>query len=659
MPRRHLLLSSLLSALLVLVCLAPAGAASADGPAWQSNGPEGGSIYALAVDPVTPTTLYAGTWGTGLYKSTDGGQSWRATPRSGAILTLAINPADPQMVYAGLSTGGVWRTTNGGDSWFSRNGSSPSLANKTVNALAIDPAAPDTAYAALGTSPGTGRIYRTDDGGTSWITKTTGLPDTLPVVRSLAIDPTDTGVLYAGTDAGMYKSVDHGDSWSASGIDAAVNRIRAIAIDPAAHTRVYAGTNNGVWRSLDGGATWAAFNAGLPVTDIHSLAFAGGVLYAGTSWLGVYKHGATGPWSAFGTGLPGRIVRALAADRPAGPRQLYAGLPGGIYKKGIASGPWKPANTGLVGTTINALAIHPSAPFRLYAAAYDSMGVFVSTDRGASWSRFDNGSPLDFPMALAVDSGGGHLYAATINNIYTGTLSGRWVVASSGITNTRGYALAVNPTAPGVAYVGTENYEGEGGVYLTTDGGAHWQLRNNGLPSGDVGALVVDPQTPATLYATVRNKGAYKTTNSGESWVRAGEILSTTDVAALAVDPITPTTLYAGVPASGEGVYKSTDGGDTWVLKNVGLGGRGVQALAVDPVAPATVYAGTSSGVYWSVDGGEHWAQCGNIPTPDGRVQVLVVDPNRHAGVYAGTLWGGVAALTRLWPQAWLPLLLR
>jgi len=88
---------------------------------WTSLGPEGGKINALALDPTTPTTLYAGTGG-GVFKSPNGGSSWSATGLTTLnVNALALDPTTPTTLYAGTSGGGVFKSTDGGSSWSAVN----------------------------------------------------------------------------------------------------------------------------------------------------------------------------------------------------------------------------------------------------------------------------------------------------------------------------------------------------------------------------------------------------------------------------------------------------------------------------------------------------------------------------------------------------------
>ncbi|MEI6205239.1 MAG: FG-GAP-like repeat-containing protein [Desulfuromonadales bacterium] len=170
---------------------------------WQSIGPFGGTVYTIAIDRSNPQTLYAGTWGGGVFKSTNGGSSWSAI-NSGltksTINALAIDPSTPQTVYAGTWGGGVFKSTNGGSSWSAVNSG---LTNSNVSSLALDPSTPQTVYA--GTSGG--GVFKSTNGGSSWSAVNSGLTNSY--VRSLAIDPSTPQTVYAGTNgASVFKTID-------------------------------------------------------------------------------------------------------------------------------------------------------------------------------------------------------------------------------------------------------------------------------------------------------------------------------------------------------------------------------------------------------------------------------------------------------------------
>ena len=112
----------------------------------HSEGIPGSDVTALAVDPVTPTTVYAGTWESGgVYKSTDCGGTWAAVgPAATSVHALAIDPVTPTILYAGTDGSGVFKTTDGGGTWHTLN---TGLTNTTVRTLVIDPIEPRRVYA--------------------------------------------------------------------------------------------------------------------------------------------------------------------------------------------------------------------------------------------------------------------------------------------------------------------------------------------------------------------------------------------------------------------------------------------------------------------------------------------------------------------------------
>src|SRR6185503_5905892 len=130
-----------------LAASAPAASVSAGTNFWTGNGPQGGSIHALAFDPTAPSTVYAASE-LGVYKSANGGGNWyRASTglTTAYIQALAIDPATPATVYAGTAYAGVFKSTNGGWSWSPASNGLP-VGSFTLVALLIDPAAAGTLY---------------------------------------------------------------------------------------------------------------------------------------------------------------------------------------------------------------------------------------------------------------------------------------------------------------------------------------------------------------------------------------------------------------------------------------------------------------------------------------------------------------------------------
>jgi uncharacterized repeat protein (TIGR01451 family) len=232
-------------------------------PTWTSDGPAGGEVLAVAIDPLTPTTLYAGTRG-GVFKSVDGGGSWRALGPNALIDGLAIDPMTPATLYA-YGGGSIFKSVDGGGSW------SAVLEIGPVAAFVIDPLTPTTLYAGI---PGLfgGGVFKSTDGGASWSAANSGLDRFGPFfpVTALVIDPLTPTTLYVGmreaNPAGTFlKSTDGGASWSELNVGfpdrLPPHTVIALAIDPLTPTTLYAATNargssSGLYKSLDGGLSW-------------------------------------------------------------------------------------------------------------------------------------------------------------------------------------------------------------------------------------------------------------------------------------------------------------------------------------------------------------------------------------------------------------------
>jgi photosystem II stability/assembly factor-like uncharacterized protein len=315
---------------------------------WTSNGPEGVTVSAVAVDPQTPSTLYAGTFSGGVFKSIDAGGRW-----------------DP--VNLGLTNLGIY-------------------------ALAIDPKIPTTLYA--GTF-GSG-VFKSVDAGGRWDPVNSGLTNLY--IRVLAIDPQTPSTLYAGTEDIVFRSTDGGASWSGGNVwrscctpDEGPRIPTALVVDPQSPTTLYlADYWDGVFKSLDGGATWSAANAGLWYGDTRyaSLAIdsqAPATLYSGTLWRGVFSSAdGGGSWSPTGSvGLHNPPGITYVAINPQPPTTLYAaGHLTGVFKSTDGGRTWGSLDTGLPDSHVTVLAIDPQDATILYAGT-DS-GVFsIQQDESA------------------------------------------------------------------------------------------------------------------------------------------------------------------------------------------------------------------------------------------------------------------------------------
>ena len=231
-------------------------------------------VFSIAIDPGNPNTIYAG-----IFKSANGGQSWTVS-NSGlpdaVIRVLRIDPSNPATIYAGSALASVFKSTNGGRSWTAANsGITPAC----IEDLAVDPANSATLYAAIsagGNCPLLSGVFKSNNGGASWTEVNSGITDLQ--VLSLAVEPSNTNVLYAGTRLhGIFKTTNAGASWSLvkSGLlstSFGVSHL-PIVVDPLKPGTVYAGTVNGVFKSADSGMNWTSTNTGFPAsTNVFALA---------------------------------------------------------------------------------------------------------------------------------------------------------------------------------------------------------------------------------------------------------------------------------------------------------------------------------------------------------------------------------------------------
>jgi photosystem II stability/assembly factor-like uncharacterized protein len=268
---------------------------------WTRIGLEGvrGGVDVLTIDPLTPTTLYAGTH-EGLKKSTNGGRNWSYISGAGCgtlcvVLFLAIDPLTPTTLYLGFSDYYaiyLYKSTNGGGNW-----SHIDTGYMWLTILAIDPLTPTTLYAADGA-----KVYKSINGGEDWSLANTGL--TASKVNSLAIDPLTPTTLYAGTDVAVYKSTNGGGNWSLANTGLTASNVNSLAIDPLTPTTLYTATSSGAYKSTNGGGNWSQMND-IADTEFHVLAVAptkrASFIYAGTNhgvleWTSLTSVPTISPW---------------------------------------------------------------------------------------------------------------------------------------------------------------------------------------------------------------------------------------------------------------------------------------------------------------------------------------------------------------------------
>src|SRR5574341_643600 len=270
------------------------------GRTWEnlSRGMSHSRVIALAIDPLYPATVYAGTKGDAIYKSYDGGQRW-VSQRAGlddvtissVVNQFVFDPADNTHLFV-ATTMGVFESRNGGETWQKRmEGMKEVLMVVTV---AMAPTRPSLMYA--GTSGG---VYKTVNRGSRWEKVNNGLvpPEVLKSSRALGVtvmqvDASSPDTVYAATLNGIYKTTDGAASWRRIAESLPDQMISAMVLDRSAADAIYVASRQGIHKSEDGGASWRALNKGLTSLNVRSLAQSAvdpKVWYVGTNGSGLYR----------------------------------------------------------------------------------------------------------------------------------------------------------------------------------------------------------------------------------------------------------------------------------------------------------------------------------------------------------------------------------
>ncbi|HVT18206.1 MAG TPA: hypothetical protein VHQ90_18770 [Thermoanaerobaculia bacterium] len=279
------------------------------GRRWRRVGPDWLADYlgTVVVDPVTPTTLYAASTNYvvdvgkgGLAKSLDGGITWELLQPSNrgdcfSVASLVIDPTHPGTLYAGGRMGSscyantgcpAFKSTDGGLHWTCLGLRSDSYSNMKVF---LAPGSPSTLYAMTDRSGYPGGLFKSDDAGLSWKEVDFGLKYAGGFL-GLAIDPTDADRVFVCGSEGVFRTTDGGNTWVEYDNKLPIknpffNTATDVAIDPDSPDTIYAGGTFGVYRSINGGASWYPAVGGLPnfggplVLDPQR----GNKLYAGSS----------------------------------------------------------------------------------------------------------------------------------------------------------------------------------------------------------------------------------------------------------------------------------------------------------------------------------------------------------------------------------------
>ena len=636
-----------------------------------------GSIGAVAVAPSDPNVVYVGTGespprgnvspGNGMYRSTDGGKTWRAIglADAGQIGHIAVHPTNPDLVYVAAlghifgpnDMRGVYRSRDGGATWqrvLFRDAASGAID------LAMDPTNPRILYAALwqvrrlpwgfeSGGPGSG-LFKSTDGGDTWteITRRRGLPDSGTVgkigVTVSAADPERVWAIVEHEQGGVFRSDDAGLTWQRVNDERRL-RQRAwyythIHADPKDPETVYV-LNTGFYRSVDGGRTYTGIR--VPHGDNHALWIApndphrmvngndGGAnvsFNGGASWTvqdnqptaQMYHAHVTAHFPYYVCGgqqdnsticVPSRTTgfgirtsdyytvggceSGYVATRPDDPDVSFAGCYGGALdrhdrrtgqERSIAVWPENPMGWGAGDLKYRfqwtfPIVPAPHDPDVLYVT---SQHVHKTTSEGQRWATV---SPdLTRADASKLGASGGPITKDNTSVEYYATV----------------FTLAPSPRDSSVLWAGSD----DGLIHVTRDGGTTWtNVTPRELPEWALISMIdASPHDAGTAYvAATRYKlddfapYVYKTADYGRTWRRlVGGIPTGHFVRVVRQDPVRASLLYAG----GEfGAYVSFDDGARWQSLQLNLPITPIHDLVV---AGSDLVAATHGRSFWILD---------------------------------------------------------
>ena len=633
------------------------------GNIWRSH--DGGATFAMVdtglsgtpnmvFDPTNASVIY-GHWAqasncqtAGIYKSTDGGDTWKATVLTGCGTgpgALAIDPAHPSTLYASTHQGGLVRSDDGGDTW--------NTIGPLVDEVLVD--ASSTLYTVSGSV-----VEVTPPGGA---TVTKAAPE---IINMLVIDPTNSSIWYAiasrNPGAGIYKTTDSGDTWLSvtTGLPNSLN-IGSLEIDPSAPGTLYLGASplsDGFFAKLSPDGTsllYSTYLGGSGTDSVTAIATDA----SGNAYLAGATDSSDFPMQApFRTSGGGFAAKFDPANAPA-----WSSLLGGATPTAIALGPGGEAY--LTGSTSSA-----DFPTANSFQPYISSNFFYSADGGASWTASSptGGFPLTYlPFApvIAVDPKTPSRVYALADRLYASNDRGQsWTpLGTPGFPYTwasSGPTLLLDPVTPTTIYVAgmCQSFHNNCGVSKSTDGGLTWTVSSNSPPEPGVSppitmlgtnlilGMAIDPKTPSNLYAST-GSDIFKSGDGAATWSLTGSLQSAGAVTAIAVDPLNSAVVYASVGNSlSAGIYKSTDTGATFTAISNGLpSGWFANSLVLVPSVPGRVYAigsfAPTKDVYRTDDSGNTWMKVGS-GLPDGPVSALAVDPGNSSVVYAAPSAGGL-----------------
>ena len=671
--------------------------------------PGTGRVTGIAPSPTDPNTIYVAAAGGGVWKTVDGGTTWKPLTDNQATLnmgSIALAPSNPNIIYAGTGEAstpffdsfpgrGVLKSTNAGASWtllgqFDGSGN-PLFDQRSIAKLVVDPGNASIVYAAVadyanGAAPGNTGIWKTVDGGLTWNNVTnSGTANAAPGDSwvDIVMDPTNTQVLYAAAahPAGnsfnaVYKTIDGGVHWAVAGnfpVGGNEGRI-ALSIAPSNNQILYAAVANtsnsqllAVYQTTDAGTTWTAL-PGIPN-------FAGGQAFYDLA-IGVDPTDATGnTFYASGQAGPNSFIRVVVT--PGSPpstavqdisggsnaphadhhtmtfdstNRLLDGNDGGIWRlETISPGvTWTNLNGNLGITEFVGVALDPTSTTIAYGGSQDNGSEKFTGS--TTWTAIAGGDGGFVRVDQTTHSTLYHEFFSTTLNRSTDSGATFTDITPPGASGGLFYVpYILDPSNSKRLLYGTAT------LYETTDATAApptWTsigiAGTNGFNTSgaNIVAMAIAKSSPSTIYVSTGSQ-IFVTTNDGTSWTNVSIPGFGNSINDLQVDPFNSQIAYAVRSRVGNGkVFRTADGGTTWTNITGDLPNFVARTLAIDPRStPETLYLGNDTGVYASFNQGGNWVRFG-AGLPDVQVKQLELQLNGGVNVLgAGTYGRGLFEL--------------
>ncbi len=502
----------------------------------------------LVVDPFNSDIIH-GSSKAGYVRSVDGGASWQKQ-FAVAISGMALNPIDPSIVYICRENSGVYRSTDGGDTFTKLIDGLPSSG---VNRIVISLCAsnPDVLYTAMAAGSGLQGLYKTTDGGDSWF-QLEGTPD-FPQPQAwydmyVAVDPTDEDIVFCGgvspiyANAGIIRSMDGGETWMevSEGIFGGQTHPdhQCIAFGPGGW--IWEGNDGGVWKTYNRGKSWINCNSTLTVTQNYTVGASvhdEALVLGGTQDVGTVQRVEDSlEWPQLIGGDGGFL--AYDYDDPTIKYTTYVYLSVQRWLDGEVdwiSGPWDDDPRNFIAP----LVMDPNDPQTLLGGT-NRIWRTLNAPTAAEWTV----------ISSSLVSGGGTINAIAVANgdsgiIYSGSSNGRvwvtfdagtWVNRTSGLPSGQISDIVLNPEDAAIAYVSFYNTSGPR-ILRTDDYGQNWIDVTGDLPVGaGATALAVDWRFPTAGLYIGTGAGVWASIDGGFTWIKDENDLPNVNIGDLQID---------------------------------------------------------------------------------------------------------------------------